>query len=240
MSFLMHNKENKRNSTSKFIGYSPNTFPYTELTPLSKTASEISSIKDIIDGELRLGEKATKNAFLTESGNYEIVHLATHANSGSEPWVAFSDAKLDAKELYTFKTQSDLIVLSACNTSTGVVARGEGVMSLARGFFYAGANSVVSTLWNVSDQAASFIMKDFYKELAAGNSKSESLQAAKLNYLNTHSLSDASPYYWASFVLIGETAATPVKPNFTLGVILLVVFGSMLFFFLLRRKRNQN
>ena len=238
MSFLIHNRQNKRNANSTFIGFSPNSFPYTDLAPLSKTASEVATVVAIIDGDVRAGSEATKASFLSESADYKIVHLATHASSGSDPWVAFSDAKLEANELYTFKTQSDLIVLSACNTSTGIMAHGEGVMSLARGFFYAGANSVVSTLWNVSDQAASFIMKDFYEELAAGNSKSESLRAAKLDYLKTHSLSDASPYYWASFVLIGDTDAVPLDRDFTLGIIVLVVFGSMLFFFLLRRKRN--
>ena len=72
-----------------------------------------------------------------------------------------------------------IFVLSACNTSLGNIKEGEGVFSLARGFFYSGANSVVSSLWNVNDKSTSQIISSFYENLEKGKSKSSALRLAK-------------------------------------------------------------
>ena len=151
---------------------------------------------------------ATKNNFLTSSGDYKILHLATHASSSNNPAIYFSKDTLKLHELYTHKTNADLVVLSACETNLGEIKKGEGVFSLSRGFFYSGAKSVISSLWNVNDVSTSSIMKDFYTNLDLHQSKSEALNNAKRKYLKEHSLSEISPYYWASFVLIGDTSPT--------------------------------
>ena len=117
-------------------------------------------------------------------------------------------------------------MLSACNTAKGELAKGEGVMSLARGFFYSGANTVVSSLWNANDKSTARVMRDFYKNLSHGETKSKALHLAKQNYIKTQLLSDASPYYWASFVLIGDTGTIQLANNnwyWWGGVVLLVV-----------------
>ena len=87
-------------------------------------------------------------------------------------------------------------------------------MSLARGFFYSGAQSVVATLWNIDDQSTTEIMTQFYKNLREGSSKSRALHLAKLSYLENHSLSEISPHYWASFVLLGENDTISSKRSY--------------------------
>ena len=174
--------------------------------------------------------EATKNHFLSESSTSKIIHLATHADVSNNPWIAFSDKKLELHELYTYKNNADLVVLSACNTSLGEVAVGEGVLSLARGFFYSGANAVVSSLWEVNDESTSVIMTDFYKNLKEGESKSIALNNAKKAYLNTHSLSEKSPYYWSSFVLIGNTNSISLSSNMSIYIVLIIIFLAFFFF----------
>ena len=103
------------------------------------------------------------------------------------------------------KLNADLAVLSACNTGIGDVMRGEGIMSLARGFMYAGCPSIVMSLWSVNDEASSSIMEGFYRNLAEGVDKDEALRQAKIAYLDKTGRRDAHPYFWAAHVLIGDT-----------------------------------
>jgi len=226
MSFFEQNKNIKRNATRNFSGYSPESFKYSTLTPLSYTTSEIKGIQGSVGGDIYIKEKASKASFLKDSNQYKIIHLATHADASSNPWIAFNDSKLEAHELYTYKNEADLVVLSACNTGTGELAKGEGVMSLARGFFYSGANTVVSTLWRVSDKSTASIMQDFYEKLSDGETKSKALHLAKRKYIATHSLSEVSPYYWASFILVGDPGLVSLEFStwyWWAGIALLVV-----------------
>lgn len=234
-SFLKHNEQVKRESNQSFIGYSPINFK--ELSSLQNSKAEVEEVTAQFDGIAKIQNTATKEDFLQNSSQSNIIHLATHADAGKNPWIAFADDKLELHELYTYKNNADLVTLSACNTSLGEIAKGEGVLSLARGFFYSGSKSVVSSLWEVNDQSTAQIMTSFYKNLKEGETKSEALNNAKRAYLNTHELSDQSPYYWSSFVLIGDAGQLESDPNYLLyvgiGLLILVV----LFFF---RKRSKN
>ncbi|MDC3388696.1 CHAT domain-containing protein, partial [Flavobacteriaceae bacterium] len=80
-----------------------------------------------------------------------------------------------------------------------------GVMSLARGFFISGTKSVISSLWNINDKTTQIIMSSFYKNLKSGKSKSKALQDSKLAYLQSNEGTMSSPYYWSSFILIGDS-----------------------------------
>lgn len=224
-SFLEQNKKVNRKSTNSFIGYSPNRFTDSLLINLSHTREEVTDINSEFGGVIKLNDSATKKDFLQNSSSAKIIHLATHADGGENPWVAFADDKLQLHELYTFKNNADLVTLSACNTSLGDMAKGEGVISLARGFFHSGSKSVVSSLWKVNDKSTSGIMRSFYKGLKGGETKSEALNNAKRAYLNTHSLSAQSPYYWSSFVLLGDSSEVDVQSNNYLyyGLVLLFI-----------------
>lgn len=238
MSFLLHNKAIPRNATKNFIGFSPTTFQYNSLEPLSYTDSEVKTIEDIVGGKKVLNRDASKTSFIKESNDYKIIHLATHASASQNPWIAFNDSTLEAHELYTFKNQAELVVLSACNTAIGEISEGEGVMSLARGFFYAGANTVVSTLWNANDKSTAYIMEQFYKNLKNGENKSTSLHKAKLAYIKSHSLSDGSPYYWASFVLIGDYKGISIKDHNNFLIIGVILSFLLLCYFLYLRLKK--
>jgi CHAT domain-containing protein len=234
-SFLKHNEKVKRSTTSNFIGYSPVNFDSLQLSDLKNSKTEIEKIHDELNGELRLQDSATKRDFLSTSTDAKIIHLATHADAGENPWIAFSDEKLELHELYTYKNNADLVTLSACNTSLGEMAKGEGVLSLARGFFHSGSKSVVSSLWKVNDKATSEIMTSFYDYLKEGQTKSEAINNAKRAYLNNHSLSEQSPYYWSSFILIGD-AGTVELASSNLYVYLLIVGVIVVSIFTFRKK----
>jgi len=232
MSFLINNQAIKRAAAKDFVGFAPVSFTYNDLTNLNNSASELKRISDIIEGEEFLNSKADKTTFIRESSQSKIIHLATHAQASSNPWIAFSDNHLKLHELYTHKLNADLVVLSACNTAIGKQFQGEGVFNLARGFFYSGANSVISTQWAINDESTSSIMSDFYQNLKNGKSKSQALQQAQLAYINTHNLSQASPYYWAPFVLVGDYNNATLKAQnniyifLLLGLIALIIFAS--------------
>jgi len=230
LSFAQESMAVERRPKSNFAGFAPGNFGYDRLAPLEQTKNEIVNIRNVLDkGKIFTGSQASIANFKESSGQYRILHLATHADAQDSiaPWIAFADQKLSLFDLYTTKNQADIVVLSACNTSLGKIKEGEGILSLARGFFNSGAGSVLSSLWAVNDGSGSQIMTRFYKSLKDGKSKSQSLREAKLAYLNNQSGSLASPYYWASYVLIGDS--TPLSSShfswwwlvFGLGLILL-------------------
>ena len=226
-----------RNPSKQFLGIAPVVFN-DSLTNLYQSTKELSNAENYYSGDILSYDNATKNNFVASAGNYKILHLATHASaidSISTPWIALRDQTIKDFELAIIPNQAELVVLSACNTSVGEIRNGEGVLSLARGFFKSGAKTVISTLWNTNDKATAEITKDFYKNLSKGATKSEALHKAKLNYLKNHSGAEASPHYWASLVLIGDTGLLLPSPKYInlifYGVIFIIVFLLIIFSF---------
>ncbi|MEL7147599.1 MAG: CHAT domain-containing tetratricopeptide repeat protein, partial [Bacteroidota bacterium] len=209
ISHLTENAQRDRNAKDKFIGFAPESFPNRDLATLPDSRREIEDLQDITGGKKLLGNAATKTKFMEICDQYDILHLSTHADAGSadQPWIALSDGNIYLPELYTTTNQAEMVVLSACNTSLGALEKGEGIMSLARGFTNAGANSVVSSLWPTNDLANKELMLDFYKELSRGEDKATALRTAKLNYLRSHTGTEASPFYWGSLILVGNSDA---------------------------------
>jgi len=236
MSFLQHNAKVQRKPVQDIVAFAPVTFVHNDLDEIVNSVNEVTSIGADISLNRYLKEEASKQNFLSKTKDSKIIHLATHANFSDNLQIAFHDTNLEYHELYTSKNQAELVVLSACNTSLGEIADGEGVLSLARGFFYAGANTVVSTFWNANDKSTAIIMESFYKNLKAGQTKSQALHNAKRDYIDIQSLSDASPYYWATFVLIGD-AETILFPSNTLfywiilSLLLIMIISVLVFFF---------
>ncbi|MFK7772197.1 MAG: CHAT domain-containing protein [Saprospiraceae bacterium] len=153
--------------------------------------------------------------------------------------IFFTDDYLSNKDLYNFFSQSRLAALSACNTGTGQLVKGEGVMSLSRGFIHAGCPSVVMSLWSVDDGSTSKIMENFYQNLRNGKTKDLALRQAKLDYLGSSKKSFQHPYYWAAFVQFGD--ARPLCESnffqskyFKIGGILFLI--SLLLFQRFRKK----
>lgn len=212
-SFQLHNNSLTRVASKGFVAFSPISFSDSSLDNLNYSEQEMEHIEQYIKGDFYFKKEATKSNFLKKYGQYQIVHLATHANATKNPWIAFNDSIVSLTELYTAPNNAELVVLSSCNTAVGEVSEGEGVLSLERGFFYSGAHAVVSSLWNVNDKSATTILGDFYKNLGAGMSKSEALRTAKLDYITSHTLSQKSPYYWAPYIMVGNTDSVSFHPQ---------------------------
>ncbi len=229
-SFLTQNTAIKRKVQQGFSAFAPINFS-NNLSPLLTTKNEITQINATLNGTIFLNENATKDSFIKNSTDFKIIHLATHAKSSNKPEIYFSKDTLKLHELYTHKINADLVTLSACETNLGEVNQGEGVFSLARGFCYSGANTVISSLWNVNDTSTSFLMTNFYENLKNNHTKVDALTNAKRKYLKEHSLSERSPYYWASFVLIGDTSKT-FENNYSLYFFLaFIIFLITIFLF---------
>lgn len=238
VSFLNFNTNIQRQANSDLTSFAPINFHNRKLNPLVNSKNEIDQINSIVTSDSSfLNEKASKDNFLTKTTDSKIIHLATHANAGKKPVIYFQNDSLKLHELYTYKNNADLVVLSACETNLGELKKGEGVLSLARGFFYSGANSVISSLWKINDASTSSIMKNFYSNLKKGNTKVKALNTAKREYLKSHSLSEKAPYYWASFVLLGNTDNTFESNQYwyyALAILLLLITS---FLFVKRLKR---
>jgi CHAT domain-containing protein len=115
------------------------------------------------------------------------------------------DDVLHTYEIYNMKLKGFMAVLSACSTGSGKLQKGEGVISLARAFAFAGMPSVVMTLWDVEDITSGYIIPDFYNILSKGFRKDQSLRLSKLNYIRAASREiEAHPAFWAGFVIYGN------------------------------------
>jgi len=152
---------------------------------------------------------AKKDAFLADADQFEMLHLAVHGQDSLEnplyARVIFSDDTLFAYEIYNrLHLNADLTVLSVCETGSGAVQVGEGVMSLARAFRYAGCPNVVMSHWEATSGHANTIIDGFFGYLWQGYAKDAALRKAKLDFLATASPGDRHPYVWSTLVLIGD------------------------------------
>jgi CHAT domain-containing protein len=176
---------------------------------LKYSIDEAESIDKYADAKFLMHATATKKAFINSAHNYSILHLSTHANSGtfSEPsYIEFFDSTLYLNELYSLNLKADLVVLSACETGIGKLQKGEGSINLARGFQYAGAKNILFSLWKINDLSTSQLMHQFYKNYETSESAFIANHASKINYLNNESINNIkkSPYYWSPFVFYGD------------------------------------
>ncbi|MCP4552270.1 MAG: CHAT domain-containing protein, partial [Bacteroidetes bacterium] len=194
--------------------------PTARLNPLKNAQEEVANVSEIFNSTVFTNDMASEGNFKTNSSNHDILHFAMHTIlDDKDPMYSklvftqgldsIEDGFLNTYEIYNLTLNAQLAVLSACNTGGGKIINGEGIMSLARGFFYSGVPSIIMTLWEVDDKSGADIMTGFYRKLKDGLSKDVALQEAKLDYLATASQLRAHPYFWAAYVNIGST--NPLK-----------------------------
>ncbi len=201
--------------------------------PLPYSRREVAALASLYPSEniqIYLGEAATEEAAKALDHSTRIVHFAVHGylddrfplssglaltippgfpadreNGLLQAWEIFEEVRLDA----------DLVVLSACDSARGRQLGGEGVLGLVRAFQYAGARSVLASLWSIDDQLTSELMRRFHAHLKAGISKDAALRAAQIELIRAPirmraeggkavARDASSPYYWAAFQLIGD------------------------------------
>lgn len=186
------------------------------LDPLPYTKKEALMIKNVIRSKKAMvclnHEASEDNLKKMDLKKYSIIHFACHGFIDEEAPTRSAlvlsnkqgskqDGFLQVGEIYDLELDADLVVLSACLTGRGQIARGEGILGLTRTFFYSGARSVISTLWSINDISTANFMKHFYLFLSKGMTKSEALRSAKLKMIYSQY---SHPFYWAAFILNGD------------------------------------
>jgi len=197
------------------------------------------------------GSDATENNFRKIAGRVSVLHLATHtlindsvpmfsrlAFYPEEPDSVTNDGWLTLSDIYNLRLKAGMTVLSACHTGTGILRKGEGIMSLARGFLYAGSQSVILTLWEVEDHAATKIMKEFYRNLKFGKRKDTALRNAKIKYITSADPVHAHPHIWLSYIMIGDPGPL-FNPIITWLFPVMIGLIFLLAYELFRRKRSK-
>jgi len=122
------------------------------------------------------------------------------------------------------KLNADMVVLSSCSSGFGKMQKGEGMMSMARGFIYAGCPSIVMTLWQVSDRSSADLMSGFYKNLKKGKSKKNSLRQSKIDYIQSSDKLKSNPYFWSAFLMVGDNSALYEPSPVKILIIILLAF----------------
>lgn len=188
-----------------------------ELVALPESRNEVETIAEGLPkpSTILLGDHATKAEFKRLPLNrYSVIHLALHGYADPEfpdrSALVFAphaspadDGLLQVREIRQLQLNTHLVTLSACDTGIGPVGE-EGVANVVNAFIEAGAQSVVSTLWEVEDRSTAQLMIAFYGNLSRRESKAEALREAQLRSLK----SGDAPYFWAGFELVGEPSTT--------------------------------
>lgn len=216
------------------------------LADLPGTREELSAIHQIMaddDNVYLLHDQASEGNFKRLVEDFNLLHLAVHGISDTADAVnsrlvfgaagsSDEDGSLYAHELYALDLRkADLAVLSACESGVGKLQAGEGLMSISRGFAYAGCPSLVISLWKIDDQTSPAIMADFYGQLAIAEPIDRALSVAKRNYLGRAKELRAHPSFWAAFLAVGETkpvmsVMTPLlRSVVSTALVALVAFG---------------
>jgi len=194
--------------------------PRLDLPRLPSTRQEAEAILAMVSPDRRMGAlgfNATKKAAVNpDLKRYRIVHFATHTvldddhpelsslvlslvDERGNPQSGF----LRLRDMYNLSLSAELVVLSACETALGKEVKGEGLMSMVRGFMYSGTPRVLASLWKVDDEATAELMMEFYRQhLQSGSTPAAALRQAQIAQIKK--TSRQSPYYWAGFQLQGE------------------------------------
>lgn len=178
------------------------------LSSLMGAEEEAIAIGELLNVSPIIGEAATKSTVVEKMLGSRIIHLATHGSFDSENpldgWLAFTpegtdNGLLTVAEIFGLNLNTELVVLSACDTGRGKIT-GDGVVGLSRAFISAGTPSVLVSLWQVPDNSTAVLMQEFYQQLEQGEDKAQALRQAMLTTMEEF----PNPIDWAGFTLMGE------------------------------------
>ncbi len=223
---------------------------YLTLLPQPFTKNLANYSARLFKGTSFLNEKSTEHIFKSSAKEHKIIHIGTHAESNNiSPELSrlvfaksmdstnTDDNYLYTYEIYNTNLSSNLAILTACETGKPTYQAGEGMISLAHAFNYAGSESILTSLWKIDEQSSAKIIESFYKYIKKGWAKDKALQQAKLDYIATAEGRTAHPQYWAGMVLIGDTAPIDMQSSssliyWLLGTLAIIVVAV----YLLKRK----
>jgi CHAT domain-containing protein len=175
-----------------------------ELAPM--VDEEVKTLGNMFpDSRVISGEAATRAAFSTAAETASFIHVATHANFRQDnPMFSsfkLADGYVTALDLFSMNCRTNLVALSGCQSGLAEVSGSDDLLGLIRGFLYAGARSLLLSLWSVNDQSTTLLMAEFYKEWRQGANKAKALQSAMRTVRKTF----PHPFYWGPFILAGKT-----------------------------------
>jgi CHAT domain-containing protein len=218
--------------------------PFIKSLPASEM--EIQNIR----GDKIAGKNATKDKFIASAKNYPVIHLATHARTNdsipARSFIEFyrDDSTFTSSRLFSNEIAGlgldnvNLVILSACETGTGQLVKGEGLMSLTRAFSYAGCRNTIASLWKADDKSTAEISGHLHQYIDNGESFADALQKAKMDYLGEATGRLRLPAYWAHLRLIGsfEQSKSGNVIYLIIGSALLIAIIAIIF---LSRRRSS-
>ena len=258
-------KQNNTASSSKIqmLAYAPKFRPLKNFkntavmrdrfSNLLHNEEEVDTVLNCFNGQAVFGEKANKKHFIKNAPFASMIHIASHAEvNRANPdlsYIAFSNLKdssktdfiLNVDEIYNLRLKANMIVLSACETAVGDLVKGEGMISLARAFIYAGAKNIVTSVWKITDSSTCQLMSYFYINLKNKKDKDQALNKALKEYI-FHAVDQqrGHPKYWAAFIIIGNTdpidSGSDYKWLIAFGIILLLG----VYIFIVRKKQTTH
>lgn len=225
---------------------------YLTLLPQPFTKDLATKSTSLFKGQSFLNANSTREIFKNSAKEHKIIHIGTHAESNNmSPELSrlifaksidstnTDDNYLYTYEIYNINLSSNLAILTACETGKPTYQAGEGMISLAHAFNYAGSESIITSLWKIDEQSSAEIIALFYNKIKKGFPKDEALQQAKLDYIKHAKGRTINPQYWAGLILIGDTA--PIKlstnSNFIFWIIAVVVLILLVLFIRKQRKK---
>jgi CHAT domain-containing protein len=183
---------------------------------LPYAVKEARTVAARLGGRPLLEDDATLGRLKDAASDSRIVHLAAHGEFRADnplfSGLALEDGWLTTLDLFDMRVRASLVVLSACQTGRTVIAGGDELLGLMRALLYAGAASLVLSLWTVEDRSTALLMETFYDKLSQGWTKRTALQHAQRQLFETLDAAKpgiafgryAHPYYWAPFCLVGD------------------------------------
>ena len=252
-SSLIFSSNTKLLKGEEVLAFSPDygngNFAGTNTGRLRGAEEETRSIFKWFRGKEFTGSQATETNFRKALHDPAIFHLAMHSVSDTvNPKYSFllfdtkhdsiGDGRLYNYEISLTRIVSPMVVLSACNSGTGTLYHGEGLMSLARSFILAGASSVVKTSWEVNDEVSAAIIARFYYYLSRGNPKDEAMNLARIEYIRKHPPVCSNPYYWTAYEVVGDNSPVTHKKRVPVVILcVVVILAGVCAVFYLRRRR---
>ena len=221
-----------------------------KLNDLPFARQEAAYVTDITGGKLYENSAATDSAFKSESGKFDIIHLAMHTilndKNPMRSTLIFSHVKdsiddgyLKTYEIYGVSLKAKMVVLSSCNTGSGQLNSGEGILSLARGFIYSGSQSLIMSMWEIEDRSGTDIVKMFYNNLKKGYTKSIALKRARISFLKNSDNLRSHPYFWSALVVYGDNSPLYHNNRLIISIIvIIIIFAFSVGFYFRKRKKS--
>jgi tetratricopeptide (TPR) repeat protein len=172
--------------------------------------TEAARVAQLLGARCLLEADATRAQVIEQARQADVIHLAMHGFARLDAplfsYLSLADGQLTALDCFELELDCSLVTLSACESGLAHIAPGDEQMGLPRALLYAGARSVLQTLWRVDDETTAELMERFYSGLAAGLGRARALRSAQLDALS-HARGRSHPFFWAPWVLVGDWGA---------------------------------